>query len=332
MSEQPFTGIYSAALKDMCRSIDPKDFVLFMFLCAHADHRGVCYPGVKMIGAALGWRFDEVRFRLDRLERQSLLRFLRRGVRDEITGKFTPDVYGMNPRVYLAKHPVTQYAENAELAPVTYIAENTEPDQLRIAPVDYQQPESEPEASTKSIRTRISNHHHQPDEISSDERNAGTGDGWNGWQDEEKANTNQIPQTKANANTNAIGHQPEGAKPAFANHAKGNTPPSSAPPPEWTPEGRYVNALADARLEALANEIRAQAPTKLYNAREMVMHYGEEQVRKGLAQLAAAKAKGGIYNPYGLLTTWLRTGSVKAEPAALTNDYTSGEYGSFIKS
>lgn len=78
--------------------------------------------------------------------------------------------------------------------------------------------------------------------------------------------------------------------------------------------GRYINALEDAHLEALANELRAIAPTRLYNARELVMHYGEAEVRKGLAQLAAAKEKGNVYNPCGLLTTWLRNGAIKSEP------------------
>ncbi len=326
---EAFTGIYSAALKDLCRTLDPDDLQVIMFMAAHADPMGRCRPGVKYISQSLDLRFEEVRYRLDRLERQGLFRYLRRNARDTLTGEFLPDVYAINPRILLTKSPVPPSAENVELEPVTHSAENAEPDQFRIAPVQPSQPESEPETSNQSQRTKSINQHQQPEEFPSNGKKPVTGKPGSApsyaW--DEEAHTKPDTQTPSNT-------APAGTKPAPAGHAEGNTPPSSAPPPDFKPSGRYINALPDARLEALANEIKAIAPTRLYNAREMVMCYGEENVRKGLVQLAAAKAKGSVYNPMGLLTTWLRTGALKAEPLHESpgKAYTSGIYADFIES
>ena len=328
---EAFTGIFSAALKHLCCTMDPVDLQVLLFLCAHADGAGRCRPGVKYIGQSLDLRFEEVRYRLDRLERQSLFRYLRRNARDELTGEFLPDVYAINPRILLTKIPVPHPAENAEQAPVPHSAENAEPVQFRIAPVQPSQPESEPEELNQNQGTRIRNQHQQPEEFPTYGKKPVTG-------------ASSIPgsapsyawgeESNAKAQTQATGSPaPAGTKPAPAGHVEDNTPPSSAPPP-IQPMIRYVNALEDAHLEALANEVKAIAPTRLYNARELVMRYGEVNIRKGLVQLEAAKAKGSVYNPMGLLTTWLRTGALKAEPVAdsLGMSYVSGKYADFIES
>jgi len=330
MSEA-FTGIYSAALKDLCRNMDADDLQVFLFLAAHADHTGKCRPGVKYIGQSLDLRFEEVRYRLDRLERQGLFRYLRRNSRDELTGEFLPDVYAINPRILLTKSPVTLSAENAEQAPVPHTAENAEHDQFRIAPVQPSQPESEPDVRPDVLKPNEVNQHQQPEEFPNYGKKPVTGASSipgsapsYAWGEE----SNAKPQTQSTGQS-----APAGTKPAPAGHVEDNTPPSSAPPP-IQPMIRYVNALEDAHLEALANEVKAMAPTRLYNARELVMRYGEVNIRKGLMQLAAAKAKGSVYNPMGLLTTWLRTGALKAEPVAepAGKAYTSGKYADFIES
>jgi len=304
---ESFTAIYSAALKDLCASLDPKDLVLFIFLCAHANENGVCYPSVKTMGQQLDWRFEEVRYRLDRLERQSLLRYLRRASRNPYTGEFVNDLYQMNPKIYKAKSPVTHPSENAE------------PVQLRTPPSNLQhnqnqnqnqELESEPESGTTS---------NKPDEISPQGKKHVTGYAWEGG-GYANPNSDPIPNTQNHT-------APAGTKPVTTGQGESLKPPGSAPPPQVEPVPRLVNPLPDAALEALANEVRAMAPTRLYNARELVVKYGEDNIRKGLAQLAAAKDKGNIYNPYGLLTTWLRNGSIQTEPSEKRPtwaDYASG--------
>ena len=206
-----------------------------------------------------------------------------------------------------------------------------------MPPSNLQHNQNQNQIYQPESRTRIRNQHQQPDEVSS-EGVKGASYAWaeNTQTEDEKAK-GKNPNTNTNANTPQANPAPAGTKTAPAGHAEGNTPPSSAPPPiasGWEPATRYVNALPDARLEALANELRAVAPTRLYNARELVMAYGEVQVRAGLAQLSNAMAKGNVYNPYGLLSSWLRKGVLKAEPVVEsdTAKYTTGQYAGYIES
>jgi len=312
MADKPFTGFYSASLRDMVGNFEPKDIVLFVLLSSYADERGVCWPGLRELHKFTGWRADELRYRLDRLERQGLFRYLRRGAQDSITGRFQADVYQMNPSLILTKKPVTYAPENAEREPVTHAAENAEHDLLRIAPSEHTQPES---------ITRYINQNQEPESLTSTNKQTNPSFegsegslfrmGADSWDQEE------IQKPKANTNTKsqATGSPaPAGTKPAPAGQVNTNTPPGSAAPPV-VPIGSYRNALSDSSLEALANEVYTlAAPTKLYNARELVMTYGAESVRKSLGSLVAAKSKGNVYNPMGLLTKWLRMGAVSSEP------------------
>lgn len=342
MADKPFTGFYSAALRDLVGNLEPRDVVLFVLLSSYADERGVCWPGLRELHKFTGWRADELRYRLDRLERQGLFRFLRRGSQDAITGRFQPDVYQMNPSLILTKKPVPYAPENAEQEPVPHVAENAEHDLFRIAPSQPTQPES---------ITRFKNQNQEPESLTSTNKHTQTPVedsegglfrmGADSWDNEE-----EIQKPKANTNTNtksqATGSPaPAGTKPAPAGQAKANTPPGSAAPP-IKPIGSYKIALSDSSLEALANEVYTlAAPTKLYNARELVMVYGAESVRKSLGQLVAAKSKGNVYNPMGLLTKWLRMGAGSSEPEQVEPrsaadewkaQYENSQYKSFIQS
>jgi hypothetical protein len=327
---EAYTALYCDGLKDLCASLDPKDLVLFIFLCAHGNENGICYPSVKTIGQQLDWRFEEVRYRLDRLEHQGLISYLRRAARNAYTGEFVNDLYQMNPKVYKVKNPVTHPSENAEPVPVTHPSENAEPDGLRMPPSNLQHNQLHNQRQQLTPLTNSSNQHQQPDKFPLDGGNTVTGEPSSA---PSSAFNPENAKPDANTQTQDSGQSaPAGTKPTPVGHAESNTPPGSASPP-IQPMIRYVNALPDVHLEALANEVKAMAPTRLYNARELVMRYGEANVRKGLVQLEAAKTKGSVYNPMGLLTTWLRTGALKAEPEHENEGlkYITGKYAHIIE-
>lgn len=123
---------------------------------------------------------------------------------------------------------------------------------------------------------------------------------------------------------------PNGARPA----------PGSAPPPPN--RARYEVPLSDAAAEALAHEVRQIAPTRLWQARELVDAHDANEIRAGLLHLARARQKGSTREPFGLLKWWLQQRIMRTEQGAPDmvveplesqdpNRYVSGKYAAFIK-
>jgi hypothetical protein len=91
-------------------------------------------------------------------------------------------------------------------------------------------------------------------------------------------------------------------------------------------------------LETLAHEVRQLAPTRLWQARQLVSEYDPDDVRAGLLHLAKSQLKGNVREPFGLLKFWLEKRIMRVErgapdmPAPDGKSYISGELSKFIKS
>ncbi|GIL12530.1 MAG: hypothetical protein BroJett038_12500 [Chloroflexota bacterium] len=93
-------------------------------------------------------------------------------------------------------------------------------------------------------------------------------------------------------------------------------------------------------LETLAHEVRQLAPTRLWQARQLVSEHNPDDVRTGLLHLAKSQLKGNVREPFGLLKFWLEKRIMSAERAAPDaapgadsgKSYISGELSKFIKS
>lgn len=106
------------------------------------------------------------------------------------------------------------------------------------------------------------------------------------------------------------------AQPPAPNGAINPLPRSAAPPPQSRQERarKYAQQLASG--EKLAQQIVASAPTRIWQAREMVDIYGAPIVEIALTHLKAAKETETILNPFGLLNYWLKHGMITPQDKA----------------
>lgn len=316
---EPFTGLYSHAIRDLVQSLQPHQFQLFALLASYANPNGICWPGVRDLRRWLGWQNERILYELENLRKLGLIRTVRRQSRDEITGQYLAAVYQVNPRILLVKNPVLGLNSTTEQASSNFSSQTQNRPVLDLSEEPRTQPESypdenqnqEPESRTNTTNQNFSSNGDWPEPPTLADVWIQTGQG----------------KYAPDANTNPAPARPS---PAVANH-ESHTAPGSAAPQDWGDAQQFALPLAGEQ-ENLAHELKTMAPTQLWSARRLVHTYGEEQVRKGLRMLAAAKQKGTVYNPAGLLTTWLANGAVKAEPERPASPYTSGPYADFIES
>lgn len=101
-----FTALYSAALRDFLGVVDDKTLRTFLGLAAHADARGVCFPGVRELSNICAMPIASVLEGLFTLNEMGMIAYLRRDQHDPITRRQLPNVYALNPGLLRISEPL----------------------------------------------------------------------------------------------------------------------------------------------------------------------------------------------------------------------------------
>jgi len=70
---------------------------LYRYLADSADDYGACYPGLRHLANVLNSNTEAVQAALDQLVAMGVIAYVRRSVRDRLTGQYLPNVYQINP-------------------------------------------------------------------------------------------------------------------------------------------------------------------------------------------------------------------------------------------
>lgn len=99
MAREPFTGLYSAKIRDVLLHLPECELRVFLALVSYADNTGISYPGLRTISNDTGYRIEEIQTAIRNLIRIKLVALIRHNARDSITGQRLADVLGFSPYV-----------------------------------------------------------------------------------------------------------------------------------------------------------------------------------------------------------------------------------------
>ena len=102
---RPYTAFYTENLRLIASELPEASLRLWLIITSYGDDAGVCYPGVRELSSMSKMRVQDVLDALADLEVRCLIVYLRRNERDPLTGRIQPNVYGLNPDIYLARNP-----------------------------------------------------------------------------------------------------------------------------------------------------------------------------------------------------------------------------------
>lgn len=103
---EAFTALYSGALRDFLTAVDDKTLRTFLGLAAHADARGVCFPGVRELAMICAIPIASVLEGLFALNELGVIAYMRRDQHDPITRRQLPNVYALNPGLLRVSEPL----------------------------------------------------------------------------------------------------------------------------------------------------------------------------------------------------------------------------------
>lgn len=106
MAQEAYTALYSARLRDFLQAVDDKTLRTFLGLAAHADARGVCFPGVRELAQICAIPIASVLEGLFTLNELGMVTYLRRDQHDPITRRQLPNVYALNPGLLRISEPL----------------------------------------------------------------------------------------------------------------------------------------------------------------------------------------------------------------------------------
>lgn len=277
-TQQPFTALYSAALRDFIGLVDDKALRTFLGLAAHSDARGVCFPGVRELAQICALPIASVLEGLFVLNQMGIMAYMRRDQHDPITRRQLPNVYALNPGLVRIAEP---------LEAVTFITFGNitkKPDLNYPSPPIHKQNQEEQESS--SFKKQLQ----QPPPQRSKTTPVGS----------------DKPDQGASLHENAAGqgnnqNTPPGETTEPEGEEKHRVPPRREP----RSVQRYKKALDHGDAELLAMRLLdAGAPNlSAENARMFVDVYGQGIVTHALAEFSC---QDNLKNPGGWLRKMIR--------------------------
>jgi len=302
-------------IREIVPCLDAETVKFFLIAASYGDQFGRAWAGQREF-MEIGYSSDATTALLRRLEADGLMRYIRQGERDPMTGRYFPNVYQFNALLYYIRKKLRSGAlklSTREFAPIMTVhglkhlifdsPSNEDHNQL-VEPT--------PETSTKKPipESRTRNHHHQPKNA----RGRVEKDSFEGVEGADSridrdasvaqsrdyldstADSSDSKPRKAKSNGNGKGKNSE---------AKQNDPsPNSAPPP--SPD-QVANPLPDPDMEKVAQVIKALG-TRMPQARSIVLRHGMDKVVPAVEHLQAEMSSGKVNRPIGLLLHWLNNG------------------------
>lgn len=341
-NQPPYAPLFCHAIRALAPLMDDGTFKTLVTLASYANEYGCCFPSRQILADVTGHSVLDIRGDLDALESWGLMRYISRQERDKATGLFKPDVYQINPSVLYIR--AENRADALALSKVPFQGENSHSTTI-----------SEEETPLKNF-PRILNHNHQrkqyhqplPENQNQEPppppKTVPLKKGGSGAPAYEHAKNGHTPARSAAPAEMPDSPQPSADTQNGRKPARSAKPAQSAPTPPHSPPAppaarRYEEPLPDVALETLAHEVRQLAPTRLWQARQLVSEHNPDDVRAGLLHLAKSQMKGSVREPFGLLKYWLERRIMSVErgaPDMLPPDdgkyYVSGELSKFIKS
>lgn len=336
-TQPPYAPLFCHSIRALAPLMDDGTFKTLVTLASYANEYGCCFPSRQTLADVTGHSVPEIRDELDTLEEWGLIRYISRQERDKATGLFKPDVFQINPGVLYIRHE--NRADALGLSKVAFQGENPHSTPLseeETPLLNFPRILNRNHQGTKTREPRPENQSQEPPPppkpVSS--KSGGLAApaheyAKNGHKPARSAAPAERLDSPATPPTAQNGHKPAQSAP---------TPPHSPPAPPAAAQRRYEEPLPDVALETLAHEVRQLAPTRLWQARQLVSEYDPGDVRAGLLHLAKSQLKGNVREPFGLLKFWLEKRIMSAEraapdmPAPDGKSYISGELSKFIKS
>lgn len=289
--------VYNAANLEAMRCLSKTAYIVLMYLVCRADSLGRCFPSAERIAQDIGSHADVVYKTLQTLEDEKYIGYLRRNAQDEVTGRFLPNVYIVNPLFICLAEENQEQAENLWLK----VYPNFVPTFRHFIGTNQQQepaPEnnaSRPESKSSSSNQRFSES--DEDEILRlDEKVSGGKSKKPKSEKAKNSSAQDTPEQQAEGQQRSKKHRRSAAY----------SDPDPVPAP-----------LGDVLLEALAERVNGLG-VPIVQARGFVVSYGAEKVERALLQVEAAKRKGRSFkNDAGFFRYVLQNNLIDSLPEVL---------------
>lgn len=286
----------------------------FLLAAANGDDLGVAFGATDYFWG-LGYHPEKSGKRMRELESLGLMRYLRKDAFDPVTRRRMKDVYQFNPELYYVRKQRRAAALALSETPFfvlpTHENQIGKPDRVFRSTSDHNQslyPPPESSTNNQSQVTKSMNHHHHQNSA----LKSGDGRDWN-------RDSDNYPQEPAQSAKKGQEQKPKATTPAA--HAANQTPapqgatspqpPGSARPPSRRAD--FEQPLADERAEQLAQDIKREFGTRLWQARELVHGFGAAYVSKARDMVIEEKRKRFVKTEIGLMRYWLEKGMIPVE-------------------
>jgi len=311
------------AIRQYIPALSPETVKFYLLAAANGDDMGIAFGATDYFWR-LGYHPEKSGKRMRDLESLGLMRYVRKDAYDPVTRRRMKDVYQFNPELYYVRKGRRAAALALSDTPFcimpTLESPIGEPDRkVRGNPDRNQSLEPKPESKSKnqSQSTKSKNHHHH--------QNSAFENGGDGKNSRRDGNSSAAAQEQRQGQEQKASlPAPNGASQTPAPHgAKTPQPPSSERPPSRKAD--FEQPLADDSAELLAQMIKSDFGTRLWQARELVCEFGVAHVAKARDMVIEEKRKRYVKTEIGLMRHWLGKGMVAVEEQArVYNPYDDG--------
>lgn len=291
-----------AALKQVIPCLDAETVKFFLLAAAHANEVGVAWAEQSTY-RGMGYHPEKYGLHMESMVEAGLMRWIRRNYFNPVTRRKEPNQYQFNPELVYVRRALRAQAYG--LSPNAFEGLKKR-DEIRENPDRKVREKSDQDPVRESNQHQLTNtmNHHQRSNSGFESADSRGKSAQSGAPGEKKQDKNP------DRNLRSTSDQAHSAQNSDAKSPRSAEPRQSTPPPTPSPdEQRYSLPLSDITAEALAHQVKAEAPTRLWQARQLVDTYGAAAVEWGLGELAAALRAGTVKkSPFGLMKTWLVKG------------------------
>lgn len=343
--QPPYAPLLAAAMREISPELSDAEFRTLVVLALHGNAYATCFPGLEELSRITTHRKEDIVDEIGALEALGLVRFLQRRARNPITGMWLNNIYQISPDIYYI--PVRLRAVALALGSEEFVPRN----------FDTRKMTDNEETPSPGIRGN-SQHKHQkqyqvsnPSQVNPEStttkqwrRGAPSFEGGEPGSYTQGYTAHKNGKVKDNGKDWETGadfaeRQYEGYGGPGEPTSEAATAPNGATKPHNPPyppsPQKYGEPLSDPALEQLAQEVRTVAPTRLWQARELVYIHvrAGQNVRQALEHLERELDNGTVRNPFGLLKSWLDDGMFRGEPEMhRRSKYTSGQFAEQVES
>jgi hypothetical protein len=280
------------AIKEIVPCLDGELVKFWLLAAAHANEVAVAWAE-QQVYRNMGYHPTKIGSLFDAMVDVGLMRWIQRNYFNPVTRRKERNQYQFNPALVYVRRALRGEAYGLVDTPFAALPKMDEIPDQKLREKHDQYPVRE---SNQHQLTTTMNHHQR----STSHLEGG-----------------QPPRDYANQNPNRKGKKPDqesrgksdqaqSAKNSTAQRTRVSAPARNPSPPSPSPRrDEFISPMPNPALESLAHRVRTEAPTRLWQARELVAVHGAAAVEWGLQELRAARRAGNVSNPFGLMRSWL---------------------------